>query len=182
MKEQKTNDDWLDKAYEDIHRQNQETLKNVKENEAVFECSGTFYYTEEKSTVDTHRAIVSFADDFIHVLWTESDEDIIESYIRNLGDKAPSGVFYIEFWSKDEQTSYEYDEWDIITSLNFVIEQYSEFNFEKTLKLFPKMNKCFEKIKYFAKKGWEVAKNDEDLTLFDHILDEIERMEHNIKR
>lgn len=94
------------------------------------------YYTIPKNEIDEIVAIVSRDPDtlIMEVLFTEQDKDIVEDYIEKLGDKSPTGTFIIKFWGYDEQTSYEYDEWDYTTSINYEIEQLSIYNFEKALK------------------------------------------------
>lgn len=127
-------ENWEEKAWEDIAKANDETRKNLKDNEALFD--GTVYYTIPKNELEEIVAIVSRDPDMLEIqtLWTESDEEIIEDYIERLGDKSPTGTFIIKFWGYGEQTSYEYDEWDYTTSINYEIEQLSIYNFEKALK------------------------------------------------
>ena len=86
---------------------------------------------------------------------TASDEEIIEDYIERLGDKSPTGTFIIKFWGYDEQTSYEYDEWDYTTSINYEIEQLSNYNFEKALKQ-------IKRVKEVNKRLWEKIINLQD--------------------
>lgn len=94
------------------------------------------YYTIPKNELEEIIAIVSHDPDTLEtqVLWTESDEEIIEDYIERLGDKSPTGTFIIKFWGYNEQTSYEYDEWEFKISINCELEQLSFYNFEKALK------------------------------------------------
>ncbi len=173
--------DWLEQAYEDIEQRNAETIKILKPNEAVFECGGMVYYTQDKKEVEEHCAIVSNCDDMIHILWCETDEEIIEDYIKNLGEKAPDGTFFIKFWAKYEQTSYEYDEWDITTSINFELEKYSDLNFEATLKQYKKYEEVLKEIKQLAYLQ-SVAYDDNDFLRIDLLNIEIRQKTNEVLR
>lgn len=133
MNEEKI-ENWEEKAREDIENLNKETLKNLKDNEALFDSM--VYYTIPKAELEEIVAIVSRDPDTLltEILFTEFDEEIIENYIEKLDDKSPTGTFIIKFWGKDEKTSYEYDEWDFLTSMNYEVEQLSFYNFEKALR------------------------------------------------
>lgn len=135
-----------DEAWDAIHKANEETLKNLKEDEALFD--GMAFYTQKKSELNAARAFVSYTDNSIEVLWSEDAEDkeFVEDYITSQGDKIPFGTFFIEFWWKNEQTSYEYDEWDYVTSLNFNIEVYSSLNFEQTFKNYKQQTQKLQAI------------------------------------
>lgn len=148
-------ENWEEEAWEDIAKANEETQKNLKDNEALFD--GMAYYTIPKNELEEIVAIISRDPDTleIQVLWTESDEEIIEDYIERLGDKSPTGTFIIKFWGYDEQTSYEYDEWDYTTSINYEIEQLSNYNFEKALKQ-------IKRVKEVNKRLWEKIINLQD--------------------
>lgn len=139
-------EEWEAQAWEDLHRADEETLKNLKANEALFD--GMVYYTKLKEEVDEITAIVSIDSDtkLINILWTESDEEIIEDYVESKIDEIPAGTFFIKFWCFDEKTSYEYDEWDTITSVNYEIIKYSDLNFEKTLKKYAEYEKEIKNV------------------------------------
>ncbi len=127
-------ENWEEKAWEELRKTDEETLKNLKDSEALFD--NMVYYTIPKTELDEVVAIVSRDPDtlIIDVLFSEYDAELIEDYIENLGDKSPTGTFIIKFWGRDERASYEYDEWDFITSVNYEIEKLSFYNFEKALK------------------------------------------------
>lgn len=147
---------WEKDAWEQLRKADEETLKNLKDNEALFD--GGCYYTIPKDELEEVVAIVSNDPEtnLITVLWSDYDEELIENYIENMGDNAPTGTFAIIFWGKDEQISVEYDEWDFSTSKNYKLEMFSDFNFEKALKQIPRViesnknllqkNKCFARI------------------------------------
>lgn len=139
-------EEWEAQAWEELRKADEKTLKNLKDNEALFD--NMVYYTRPKNEVEELTAIVSIDSDtkIINILWTESDEELIEDYIESKIDEIPAGTFFIKFWGFDEKTSYEYDEWDFITSVNYEIEKYSDLNFEKTLKRYAEYEKELEKI------------------------------------
>lgn len=141
---------WEKDAWEQLRKADEETLKNLKDNEALFD--NMVYYTRPKNEVEELMAIVSrdSGGTDIHILWTESDEELIEDYIESKIDEMPEGTFFIKFWGFDEKTSYEYDEWDFITSVNYEIEKYSDLNFEKTLKRYAKYEKVLKDIEQMA--------------------------------
>lgn len=128
---------WEKDAWEQLRKADEETLKNLKDNEALFD--GGCYYTIPKAELEEVAAIVTYIDQSLTVLWSEYDEEIIEDYIEKMGDKAPDGTFIIKFWGKNEQVNYEYDEWDFKTSINCKIEFLSYYNFERALKQIPRV-------------------------------------------
>ena len=138
-------EEWEAQAWEELRKADEKTLKNLKDNEALFD--NMVYYTRPKNEVEELTAIVSIDSDtkIINILWTESDEELIEDYIESKIDEIPAGTFLIKFWGFDEKTSYEYDEWDFTTSVNYEIEKYSDLNFEKTLKRYAEYEKELEK-------------------------------------
>lgn len=125
---------WEREAWDLMRKADEETLKNLKDNEALFD--NMVYYTIPKNELDEVVAVVSRDPDTLltDVLYSEYDEDTIEYYIEKLGDKSPTGTFIIKFWGRDERASYEYDEYDFITSVNYEVEKLSFYNFEKALK------------------------------------------------
>lgn len=166
---------------ETIAKIDKETVENLKDNEALmFDTLG--HYTMLKSELDEVVAIVSYepTKDSLDVLYSEYDDEVIEDFLTKLGEKAPSGTFLIKFWGKDERTSYEYDEWDFITSDNYEIEKYSDLNFEATLKLFKKYKEAIKNIKELAQRQC-TAYNDNDFVSIDtinsQIRDEIREVE-----
>ena len=128
---------WEKDAWEQLRKADEETLKNLKDNEALFD--GGCYYMIPKAELEEVVAIVTYIEQRLTVLWSEYDEEIIDAYIEKMGDKAPDGTFIIKFWGKNEQVSYEYDEWDFITSINCKIEFLSYYNFERALKQIPRV-------------------------------------------
>lgn len=128
---------WEKDAWEQLRKADEETLKNLKDNEALFD--GGCYYTIPKAELEEVVAIVTYIENRLTVLWSEYDEEIIEDYIEKMGDKAPDGTFIIKFWGKNEQVNYEYDEWDFRTSINCKIEFLSYYNFERALKQIPRV-------------------------------------------
>ena len=139
MQEETKLEPWEEDAWKMLKEADEATVKNLKENEALFDCGA--YYTIPKDELEEVVAIVSNDPEtnLITVLWSDYDEELIESYIENMGDNTPYGTFIITFWGKDTQTSIEYDEWDFSTSKNYKLEMFSDFNFEKALKQIPRV-------------------------------------------
>ena len=150
LKMENKTEEWEAQAWEELRKADEKTLKNLKDNEALFD--NMVYYTRPKNEVEELTAIVSIDSDtkIINILWTESDEELIEDYIESKIDKIPAGTFFIKFWGFDERTSYEYDEWDFTTSVNYEIEKYSDLNFEKTLKRYAEYEKVLKDIEQMA--------------------------------
>lgn len=136
---------WEEDAYAKIAKVNEVMRETLKEHEALFD--GVVCYKMLKSECEEVIAIVSYVDGGLHVLWSDYEEELIEMYLNKLGDEAPEGTFIIKFWGHDEQTSYEYDEWDFATSENYEVEMLSEDHFEKALKQIPKLKEDIEQYK-----------------------------------
>lgn len=171
---------WEKDAWEQLRKADEETLKNLKDNEALFD--NMVYYTRPKNEVEELMAIVSrdSGGTDIHILWTESDEELIEDYIESKIDEIPAGTFFIKFWGFDEKTSYEYDEWDFITSVNYEIEKYSDLNFEKTLKRYAEYEKVLKDIKELINKQ-SVACADNDIEEISCLIDQIRHRISEVK-
>lgn len=154
-------EEWEKRAIETIRKLNTETLENLKGNEALF--GYPCYYTIPQNELDEIVAIVSYepTKDSLVVLWSDSEDEIIEDFLAKLGGKAPNGTFLIKFWGKEEIASYEYDEWDYITSENYEIEKYSDLNFEATLKLFKKYKEAIKGIKELAQRQCTAYDNND---------------------
>ncbi len=171
---------WEKDAWEQLRKADEETLKNLKDNEALFD--NMVYYTRPKNEVEELMAIVSIDSDtkIINILWTESDEELIEDYIESKIDEMPNGTFFIKFWGFDEQTSYEYDEWDFATSVNCEIKKYSDLNFEKTLKRYAEYEKALIDIKELINKQ-SVACADNDIEEISCLIDQIRHRISEVK-
>lgn len=165
-------EEWEAQAWEELRKADEKTLKNLKDNEALFD--NMVYYTRPKNEVEELMAIVSrdSGGTDIHILWTESDEELIEDYIESKIDEMPEGTFFIKFWGFDEKTSYEYDEWDFITSVNYEIEKYSDLNFEKTLKRYAEYEKALKDIEQMAYRQC-VCYDDNDFLGIDLLISKI---------
>lgn len=152
---------WEKQAIETMRKANKEVLENLKDNEVLF--GYPCYYTIPKDELDEVVAIVSYEPtrDTLIVLWSDSEDEIIEDFLAKLGEKAPNGTFLIKFWGKEERASYEYDEWDYITSENYEIEKYSDLNFEATLKLFKKYKEAIKGIKELAQRQCTAYDNND---------------------
>nr|DAT89612.1 MAG TPA: hypothetical protein [Caudoviricetes sp.] len=164
-----------------IEKAEKETVENLKDDEALlFDSCG--YYTIPKKELDEVVAIVSYepTKESLFVLFSEYDDEVIENFLTKLGEKAPSGTFLIKFWGKDERTSYEYDEWDFITSDNYEIEKYSDLNFEATLNLFKKYKEAIKNIKELAQRQCTAYDNNDFVsidTINSQMCDEIREVE-----
>ena len=171
---------WEKRAIETIRKLNTETMENLKGNEALF--GYPCYYTIPKNELDEVVAIVSYepTKDILNVLYSEYDDEVIENFLTKLGEKAPSGTFLIKFWGKDERISYEYAEWDFITSDNYEIEKYSDLNFEATFNLFKKYKEAIKNIKELAQRQRTAYDNNDFVsidTINSQIRDEIREVE-----
>lgn len=152
---------WEREAWDLMRKADEETLKNLKDNEALFD--NMVYYTIPKNELDEVVAIVSRDPDTLltDVLFSEYDEDLIEEYIEKMGDKSPTGTFIIKFWGRDERASYEYDEWDFITSVNYEVEKLSFYNFEKALKQINRVKEVNKEIlQKIIKLQYSIEKSD----------------------